>query len=255
MDTSTEVSLIKPKGMITMGKLTALISIAALAGVGFYVAKKVIEKRSAEEEERAQHVYEDDSELFVEEKHSTPKEKLQKASLFAVGAIKTGTEKFKEGIDDIINNDMISKGEATVAETKEKAVETKDKALNFAKSTGENIKGGFESLKNKVTGKAEDIADETGASDLAEAIEKDVDELTEKAVDMAEAIKDPEPIIEQAVDKVQNTVDEIAHEAEEKIEEAKDEISEAADDINSISIGSNDSESVETFDFSNPEQL
>ena len=71
---------------------------------------------------------------------------LQKASLFAVGAIKTGTEKFKEGIDDIINNDMISKGEATVAETKEKAVETKDKALNFAKSTGENIKDGFENL-------------------------------------------------------------------------------------------------------------
>ena len=223
-----------------MGKLTALISIAALAGVGFYVAKKVIEKRNAEEEERAQHIYEDDSELFVEEKHSTPKEKLQKASLFAVGAIKTGTEKFKEGIDDIINNDMVSKGEATVAETKEKAVETKDKAVNFAKTTGENIREGFENIKNKVTGKAEDIADETGAADLAEAIEKDVNDLTEKAVDMAEAIKDPEPIIEQAA---------------EKIEEVKDEISEAADDIDSISIDSTSSDEVETFDFSNPEQL
>ncbi|MBP5605448.1 MAG: hypothetical protein J6X60_07885, partial [Ruminiclostridium sp.] len=73
-----------------MGKLSALIGIAALAGVGFYVGKKLIEKRNAEEEERAQHVYEDDSDVFVEEHHSTPKEKLQKASLFAVGAIKTG---------------------------------------------------------------------------------------------------------------------------------------------------------------------
>lgn len=238
-----------------MGKLTALISVAALAGIGFYVGKKLIEKRNAEEEERAQHVYEDDSELFVEEKHSTPKEKIQKASLFAVGAIKTGTEKFKEGIDDIINNDMVSKGEATVAETKEKATETKDKAVNFAKSTGENIKEGFENIKNKVTQKAEDTADDTGASDLAEAIEKDVDELTDKAVDMAEAIKDPEPIIEQAVDTIQDTVADITDTVTEHFEEAKDEISAAADDIDSISIDSAASEAVETFDFSNPEQL
>lgn len=230
--------------MITMGKLTALISIAALAGVGFYVAKKVIEKRNAEEEERAQHIYEDDSELFVEEKHSTPKEKLQKASLFAVGAIKTGTEKFKEGIDDIINNDMISKGEAAISETKEKAAETKDKAINFAKSTGENIKGSIENIKNKVVRKAEEAADDSGASDLAEAIEKDVNDLADSAVDMAEAIKDPEPIVEKIGEAFDNAV-----------EAVKDEVSEAADDINSISIDDAASDAVETFDFSNPEQL
>ena len=32
-----------------MGKITALISIAALAGLGIYIGKKVIEKRNAEE--------------------------------------------------------------------------------------------------------------------------------------------------------------------------------------------------------------
>jgi uncharacterized phage infection (PIP) family protein YhgE len=219
--------------MIIMGKLSALISIAALAGVGFYVGKKLIEKRNAEEEERAQHVYEDDSDVFVEERHSTPKEKIQRASLFAVGAIKTGTEKFKEGLDDIIYKDMISKGEETVAKGKETAIEAKDKAVNFAKSTGENIRSGIDNIKNKVTGKAEEIADETGAADLAEAIEKDVDDLANKAVDMAEEIKNgPEPIVE----------------------EVKDELSDASDDINSISTD-DASDAVETFDFSNPEQL
>lgn len=232
-----------------MGKLTALVSIAALAGVGFYVGKKLIEKRNAEEEERAQHVYEDDSDVFVEERHSTPKEKIQRASLFAVGAIKTGTEKFKEGIDDIINKDMITKGEETVAKGKETAAEAKDKAVNFAKTTGENIKTGIDNIKSKVAGKAEEIADETGAADLAEAIEKDVDELTEKAVDMAEEIKNsPEPIIEQAAEAVEEIKEEVK-------EEVKDELKDASDDINSISIDSVASEAVETFDFSNPEQL
>ena len=220
--------------MINMGKLSAIIGIAALAGVGFYVGKKLIDKRSAEEEERAQHVYEDDSDVFVEERHSTPKEKIQRASLFAVGAIKTGAEKFKEGIDDIINKDMVSKGEETVAKGKETAIETKDKALNFAKTTGENIKTGFDNIKNKVTGKVEEAADETGAADLAEAIEKDVDDLTDKAIDMAEEIKkSPEPVIEKI----------------------KDELADASDDINSVSVSDEASDAVETFDFSNPEQL
>ncbi len=216
-----------------MGKLAALVNIAILAGVGFYVGKKLIEKRNADEEERAQHVYEDDSDVFVEEKHSTPKEKLQRASMFAVGAIKTGTEKIKEGIDDIINNDMVSKGETAFAETKEKAVETKDKAVNFAKSTGENIKTGIDNIKNKVVKKTDEVAEsaEEGAEQLADAIEKDVDDLTNKAVDIAEEIqKAPEPVIEQVKEEV-------------------------TDDIDSISVENADPESIETFDFSKPEQL
>ncbi|MBQ8842470.1 MAG: hypothetical protein IJZ65_07570, partial [Ruminiclostridium sp.] len=88
-----------------MGKLSSLIGIAALAGVGYYVGKKVFDKKKADEAERAEKIARgeiDESEIFVEEKHSSPKEKIQRASLFAVGAIKTGTEKFKEGIDEII---------------------------------------------------------------------------------------------------------------------------------------------------------
>ena len=120
------------KGMVEMGKISAFVGLAALAGVGFYVGKKLIEKNAAEREQRENSI--DESEVFVEERHSTPKEKIQKASLFAVGAIKTGTEKFKEGLDEIINNDMVAKGEDTVAKTKEFAKETKDKTVEFANS-------------------------------------------------------------------------------------------------------------------------
>ena len=217
-----------------MSKLTAIVSIAALAGLGYYVGKKVIEKRNAEEEERAQHVFEDDSEVFVEETHSTPKEKFQRASMFAVGAIKTGTEKFKEGIDDIINKDMVSLGEETYAKTKEAAVETKDKAVAFAKNTGENIKSGIDNIKSKITPASAEQPADPDAENLADAIEKDVDDLTNQAVNIAEeAAKDVEPVVEQAAE---------AAEA-------------AADDINSISMDSIASDSVETFDFSKPEQL
>ena len=97
-------------------------------------------------------------------------------------------------------------------------------------ATFPSTKTGIDSIKNKVTGKAEEAADETGASELAEAIEKDVDELTDKAIDMAEEIKNsPEPVVEQ--------------------------VQEAADDIDSVSMSDEASDSVETFDFSNPEQL
>lgn len=229
-----------------MSKFSALVGFAALAGIGFYVGKKLIEKRNAEEEERAQHVYEDDSEVFVEERHSTPKEKLQRASLFAVGAIKTGTEKFKEGIDDIINNDMVAKGETTVAETKDKAVafakDAKEKTVDFAKNTTENIKDGIENIKSKVTQKTDEAAE--GAEDLADAIEKDVEDLTNKAVDMAEAVKDPAPVVENAADTAKKAAD-----------IADDAIDAASNDMDSLSMDSISSDSVETFDFSNPEEL
>ena len=117
-----------------MGKLSSLIGIAALAGVGYYVGKKVFDKKKADEAERAEKIARgeiDESEIFVEEKHSSPKEKIQRASLFAVGAIKTGTEKFKEGIDEIINTDMVSKGETTMGEVKEFAADKKEKTVAF----------------------------------------------------------------------------------------------------------------------------
>ena len=216
-----------------MGKFTAIVGLAALAGIGYYVGKKVIEKRNAEEEERAQHVFEDDSEVFVEEEHSTPKEKLQRASMFAVGSIKTGTDKFKEGIDDIINKDMVTLGEETYAKTKEAAIETKDKVVAFAKSTGENIKSGIDNIKNMMTASSDEPAD-PDAENLADAIAKDVDDIANAEINIAEeAAKPVEPVVRQV----------------------EDEVSEAADEIDSVSTDNYSADSVETFDFSKPEQL
>mgnify|MGYP004644350621 CR=1 FL=1 len=217
-----------------MGKFSAIIGLAALAGVGYYVGKKVFEKKKADKENYIE------PEVFVEERHSSPKEKFQKASLFAVGAIKTGTEKFKEGIDEIINNDMVSKGEETVNSAKETVLETKDKAVNIAKDTGSAIKGEIENLKNMVTsintgaGEAEDEAiDPAEASEAAE--EAPAEEAAPAAQEPAPAAEEPAPAAEEPA--------------------PADEISEAADEIDSLSFDSADNVSVDTFDFSAADKL
>lgn len=211
-----------------MGKFSAIVGLAALAGVGYYVGKKVFEKKKADKENYIE------PEVFVEERHSSPKEKFQKASLFAVGAIKTGTEKFKEGIDEIINNDMVSKGEETVNSAKETVLETKDKAVNIAKDTGSAIKGEIENLKNMVTsintgaGEAEEEAiDPAEASEAAKEADSD-EETAPAAEEDAPAAEEPAPA---------------------------DEISEAADEIDSLSFDSADNVSVDTFDFSAADKL
>lgn len=220
-----------------MGKFSAIVGLAALAGVGYYVGKKVFEKKKADKENYIE------PEVFVEERHSSPKEKFQKASLFAVGAIKTGTEKFKEGIDEIINNDMVSKGEETVNSAKETVLETKDKAVNIAKDTGSAIKGEIENLKNMVTsintgaGEAEDEAiDPAEASEAAEEAQSAEEAPAEEpAEEAAPAAQEPAPAAEEPA--------------------PADEISEAADEIDSLSFDSADNVSVDTFDFSAADKL
>ena len=246
------------KGMVEMGKLSTFVGIAALAGVGFYVGKKLLEKNAAEKEQRERDF--DESEVFVEEKHSTPKEKIQKASLFAVGAIKTGTEKFKEGIDEIINKDMVAKGEDTVAKTKEFAKETKDKTVefakdakdktvSFAKDAGESLKGEIENLKNMVSSINVTAAEQQDVVE-AEAVEEPAEDLSAVAEETAEEA-DSEPVEdEEAV-----TVETVAGEAAEEAPAEQDEISEAADDIESINLDSVEEESVDTFDFGASERL
>lgn len=218
-----------------MGKFSAIVGLAALAGVGYYVGKKVFEKKKADRENYIE------PEVFVEERHSTPKEKFQKASLFAVGAIKTGTEKFKEGIDEIINNDMVSKGEETVNSAKETVLETKDKAVNIAKDTGSAIKGEIENLKNMVT------SINTGAG---EAEEETIDPAeASAAAEEAESAEEAAPADEEAA-----PADEETAPADEETAPA-DEISEAADEIDSLSFDSADNVSVDTFDFSAADKL
>ena len=260
-----------------MGKLSTFIGLAALTVVGFYVGKKILEKKKNEE---TAHVFESDSEIFVEEKHSTPKEKLQKASLFAVGALKTGTEKFKEGIDEIINNDMVSKGEATVADTKKFAKDTKEKTVNFAKDAKEKTVKFTKDVKEKTVSFAKDVKSKTGelAEEAGDVIKTEIDELK----DMVSSINKA-PGEEQGVEEENAvTADADAYEEEEEVSEVtassnitefpvssennsipavtppegkeKDETEEAADEIDSLSLD-NDTVSIDTFDFGSSEQL
>ena len=165
-----------------MSKLSSIIGIAALAGIGYYVGKKVFEKKKADDAERAEKIASgelDESSLFVEEKHTTPKEKLQKASLFAVGAIKTGTEKFKEGIDEIINSDMISKGETTVTEVKSYAAEKKEQATNFVNEKKEQATAFVNEKKEQATNFVSEKKEQAAnfASDTANNIKNEIDNL------------------------------------------------------------------------------
>lgn len=228
-----------------MGKFSAIVGLAALAGVGYYVGKKVFEKKQADKENYIE------PEVFVEERHSTPKEKLQKASLFAVGAIKTGTEKFKEGIDEIINTDMVTKGEDTVNTAKETVMDTKDKAVNFAKDKGEALKGEIENLKNMVTsintgaGEAEDEVIDPAEADIS---------VEEEAEAAPEAEETAEPETDAAIEF--EAAAETEETVEAPIEEAPiDEITDAADEIDSLSFDNADNISVDTFDFSAADKL
>ncbi|MCL2697818.1 MAG: hypothetical protein FWE74_07030 [Oscillospiraceae bacterium] len=89
---------------------TILIGGAALVGLGLYLSKKFGSK-----------IEEDDDVVVVAGEKETYGEKLHKASMFAVGAIKTGADKIVEGINDIRKQDMVKKGEQTICDAKEAA--------------------------------------------------------------------------------------------------------------------------------------
>ena len=235
-----------------MGKLSTIISVAALAGLGYYVGKKVFDKKKADEADRAERIANgeiDESELFVEETHSSPKEKLQRASLFAVGAIKTGTEKFKEGIDEIINSDMISKGETTMTEVKEFAADKKEKTAAFVaekkeqtaafvaekkEQTGELLSTAKEKTVNFANGAAENIKNEIdNLKSMVTSINANPGEAEEEIVDidMADISDDDDEGI--PAEEIEVQVEEIVEEADEipTVEEIEDVKAEAAEAI------------------------
>lgn len=222
-----------------MGKVSNILAVGALAGIGYYVGKKIFDKKKTEKESDAK------PEVFVEERHSSPKEKIQRASLFAVGAIKTGTEKIKEGIDEIVDADMISKGESTVEDVKTFAKETKDKTVAFAKEKTTAIKDEIDNLKSMVTsintgaGEAEEPVPEPPQLDATAEL---VEETTEN-------------IAEVVQDKVEELRSDFAAAKDEGAEAAETVKEEAADELDSLSFDGEDTVSVDTFDFSSADKL
>lgn len=92
-----------------MSKAIAILGLAAIAGAGYFIGKKILSEKP-------------DANAVVKETYN---EKLHKASMYCVGAIKTGSEKISEGINEIKSGDMVKKGEETVEDAKAKTAEFK----------------------------------------------------------------------------------------------------------------------------------
>ncbi|MDR2532097.1 MAG: hypothetical protein LBC82_04565 [Oscillospiraceae bacterium] len=134
---------------------TILIGGAALVGLGIYLSRKF---RSQAEEE--------DAVIYAEEKE-TYGEKLHKASMFAVGAIKTGADKIVEGIKDIRNQDMVKKGEVAIESAKETA-------SDFIGDLKDKVTGASRAAIDSVDIDDDDIIDEGNDYFMAEDAEEDM---------------------------------------------------------------------------------
>ncbi|MCL1789319.1 MAG: hypothetical protein FWG33_03095 [Oscillospiraceae bacterium] len=151
----------------------AAFGIATLVGVGYIIGKKVIEKKN-EEEDFYDFDTSDDSEgvsgdsepdVYAKAKGKEYGDKIRKASLFAVGAIKTGADKFGETISDIKSKDMVKKGEQTFEAVKE---------------TGENIKNDIKRDFEDFKGMVSSIEDEVKESELFETAENITEDIKEE---------------------------------------------------------------------------
>jgi gas vesicle protein len=133
----------------------ALFGVAALVGTGFVIGKKLTQKKAEKEEffdfddfeDGIEDLLDDDdeSDVFAASKSSFS-DKCKKASMFAVGAIKTGADKFGETIQDIKTKDMVKKGEQTVGAVKN----TGDNIKNDLKRDMEDLKSEISSIKDEV---------------------------------------------------------------------------------------------------------
>ena len=151
----------------------AAFGVAALVGAGYVIGKKIIENARKDEDFFDLDFDADDDDINVSaftsesECEDSYGKKIKKASLFAVGAIKTSADKLGETIEDIKTKDMVKKGEQTVGAVKETGCNIKN-----------DIKRDFEDLKATVASindeeKEEKAAEGTG-SDTAEEVKNDV---------------------------------------------------------------------------------
>ena len=118
-----------------MKTLTALLTLAGVAGIGYYVYKKMNEKK-------------DDTTAYTEYKEKrSAGDRVRRASMYAVGTIKTTADKISEGIKQVKSEDMVKKGEETVEQLKDATDGIKDHVIE----TTNGIKDEIKEIKNLVT--------------------------------------------------------------------------------------------------------
>lgn len=137
-----------PRKGNSMKTLTALLTLAGVAGIGYYVYKKMNEKK-------------EDTTAYTEYKEKrSAGDRVRRASMYAVGTIKTTADKISEGIRQVKNEDMVKKGEETVEQIKD---------------TTNGIKEEMKEIKNLVTSINIAPADNTIESNAEEDTEADAD--------------------------------------------------------------------------------
>lgn len=118
-----------------MKKITALLTLAGIAGIGYYIYKKMNEQK-------------DDTTAYTEYKEKiSAGDRVRRASMYAVGTIKTTADKISEGIQQVKTGDMVKKGEETVEHMKETTGEIKEHVIETTNGIKEEIK----EIKNLVT--------------------------------------------------------------------------------------------------------
>jgi gas vesicle protein len=181
-DTMEILSAILRKRGFNMKLAMAVFGVAALVGAGYVIGKKIQESRQREDDlfnddfenfDGLEGLMDEDgveSDVYAKERRKYG-DKIKKASLFAVGAIKTGADKFGETIQDIKSQDMVKKGEQTVDAVKE----TSGNIKNDIKREVEDLKCMVASINDDEVEQAAKADDLFGNTSMAADAGSDAD--------------------------------------------------------------------------------
>lgn len=172
-----------------MKTLTALLALAGTVGIGYLVYKKMTEKK-------------ENTSAYTEYKEETRKGgKIHRASMYAVGTIKTTADKISEGIKQVKSEDMVKKGEETIEQLKETGESFKEQVKETTGNLKEHVKETTESLKEHVketTGNIKGELKETGGNIK--------DELKETGVNIKDELKETGGNIKDELKEIKNLV-------------------------------------------------
>lgn len=164
-----------------MKALTALLALASAAGIGYLVYKKMNEQK---EDVEAYTVYRE-----KEEPHKKGG-KVHRASMYAVGTIKTTADKISEGIKQVKSEDMVEKGEKTVEQIKENSAAIKERVKESADNVKESLKGSKGNIKENI-------------KDTTDSIKGEIKDTTGN---IKEEIKDAAGNIKGEINEIKNLV-------------------------------------------------
>lgn len=144
-----------------MKKITALLTLAGVAGIGYYIYKKMNEKKT-------------DATAYTEYKEKrSAGDRVRRASMYAVGTIRTTADKISEGIKQVKSGDMVKKGEETVEQIKGASGGIKEHVIEATNGLKEEIK----EIKNLVTSINVSPADGTEDTEVGIPSAEDEDDL------------------------------------------------------------------------------